>query len=79
MKAILRAEPILVLALALALTVPAGAQDKTKAPVTYPELPTEIPANFKPVTDSLDFTRREVMIDLSTDHMGGVRIPGRKV
>jgi putative CocE/NonD family hydrolase len=30
----------------------------------YPDFPSEIPAQFKPVTDSFDYTRREVMIPM---------------
>src|SRR5215470_19527662 len=30
----------------------------------YPNFPSEIPAQFKPVTDSFDHTRREVMIPM---------------
>jgi putative CocE/NonD family hydrolase len=41
---------------------PAPAQ--TKPPATYPALPTEIPAEFKPVTDSFDYTKRSVMIPM---------------
>lgn len=44
--------------------LPATAQTKTKPPTTYPELPTEIPAKFKPVDSTFDFTRRKVMIPM---------------
>src|SRR5262245_9476311 len=37
-------------------------QTETKAPATYPALPSEIPAKFKPVSDSFDYTKRQVMI-----------------
>ena len=45
---------------------PAAAQPepKTKAPATYPTLPSEIPAEFKPTNDGFDHTRREVMIPM---------------
>lgn len=42
---------------------PAMAQDKAK-PTTYPELPSEIPAKFKPAIASFDHTRRKVMIPM---------------
>ena len=64
MKASVRAVPFLVSVFALALAIPALAQDKSKPPATYPELPSEIPAEFKPVTDSFDHTRRNVMIPM---------------
>src|ERR1019366_8226041 len=44
--------------------LPAMAQDKAKPPATYPALPSEIPATFKPKNDSFDHTRREVMIPM---------------
>ncbi len=40
------------------------APPKAPAPPKYPALPSEIPAEFKPVTDSFDHTRREVMIPM---------------
>lgn len=43
---------------------PALAQTETKPPVTYPDLPSEIPAKFTPKTDSFDYTRRTVMIPM---------------
>ena len=30
----------------------------------YPDLPSETPAKFEPVTDSFDYVRREVMIPM---------------
>src|SRR5262249_25164464 len=39
----------------------AGAQDQRKS---YPNLPSETPANFQPVTDSFDYIRRDVMIPM---------------
>jgi putative CocE/NonD family hydrolase len=65
MKLIVRAVPFLgsVLAMAL-LAMPTTAQSKAKPPATYPALPTEIPAEFKPVTGSFDHTRRQVMIPM---------------
>src|SRR5206468_9465413 len=59
-----RAVPLLILLFAVAFAIPALAQDKTKPPAAYPELPGEIPAKFKPVTDSFDYTRRNVMIPM---------------
>src|SRR5438445_13310126 len=64
MKPIVRAVPFLLSVFALAFAFPALAQDKTKPPATYPELPSEIPAEFKPRTDSFDHARREVMIPM---------------
>src|SRR6516162_6956581 len=64
MKPTVRAVSILLSAFALALTTAAMAQDKSKPPATYAELPSEIPAKFKPVTDSFDYTRRKVMIPM---------------
>src|SRR5207244_8177972 len=49
---------------ALGFALPAITQDKTKPPATYPQLPSEIPEQFKPVTDSFDYTRREVMVPM---------------
>src|SRR5947209_6458039 len=45
---------------------PAAAQPepKTKAPATYPALPSEIPAEFKPTNAGFDHTRREAMIPM---------------
>jgi hypothetical protein len=64
MKPIVRAVPFLVSVFALAFAIPAMARDKSKPPGTYPELPSEIPAKFKPVTNSFDYTRRNVMIPM---------------
>ena len=41
---------------------PARAQDQ--APATYPALPSEIPAKFKPTNAGFDHTKREVMIPM---------------
>jgi putative CocE/NonD family hydrolase len=64
MKPLMRAVPFLVSVFAIAFATAAPAQDKSKPPATYPELPTEIPAKFKPVTDSFDYTRRTVKIPM---------------
>jgi putative CocE/NonD family hydrolase len=64
MKPSVRAVPFLVAVFALAFALPGITQDKTKPPATYPELRSEIPAEFKPVTDRFDFTRRTVMIPM---------------
>jgi putative CocE/NonD family hydrolase len=64
MKFIARVAPFLASILTIAFAIPALAQDKSKPPASYPELPSEIPAKFKPVTDSFDYTRREVMIPM---------------
>jgi putative CocE/NonD family hydrolase len=57
--------------LALAATVSAGAlsaapqpQPAAAAPRSYPELPSEIPATFTPVTDRFDHERRSVDIPM---------------
>src|SRR5713101_7785583 len=65
MKLMASASSLLVSVLGITLfAIPTMAQEKTKPPVTYPELPSEIPATFKPVTDSFDHTRRKVMIPM---------------
>jgi putative CocE/NonD family hydrolase len=64
MKSLGRAAPILVAVVAVAAAISALAQDKSKPPATYPELPSEIPAQFKPVTDAYDYTRRVAMIPM---------------
>jgi uncharacterized protein len=64
MKPLVRAVPLLASVVALAFVVPATSQQKAKPPATYPELPSEIPAQFKPVTDRFDHTRRTVMIPM---------------
>src|SRR5260370_11138436 len=65
MKPIVRAVPFLLSVFALALCViPALAQTGTKQPATYPALPSQIPAQFKPVTSSFDHTRSSVMIPM---------------
>src|SRR5689334_15826051 len=46
------------------IPLPALAQTDPKPPATYPKLPSEIPAKFKPVTDSFDYTKRKVMIPM---------------
>jgi len=45
---------------ALSLVQPSAAQ----APAHYPDLPSETPANFQPVTDSFEYTKRDVMIPM---------------
>ena len=52
-----------VLALAT-LAGTASAQDEAKPPATYPALPSEIPAKFKPTNDGFDHARRDVMIPM---------------
>jgi putative CocE/NonD family hydrolase len=64
MKPSVRAVPLLVPVFALAFASQALAQDKTEPPAKYPQLPSEIPAKFKPVTDRFDHTRRNVMIPM---------------
>ncbi len=49
----------------LAFAMPATARDKIKPPATYPELPSEIPAQFKLRSPTVfDHTRRNVMIPM---------------
>jgi uncharacterized protein len=64
MRLVVRAVPFLVAFCAMDFAMSVAAQDKDKPPATYPELPSEIPAKFKPVTDSFDHTRRNVMIPM---------------
>jgi putative CocE/NonD family hydrolase len=53
------------LALALfAFVEPISAQNDAKPSKTYPELPSEIPEEFKPVQDTFDFTKRSAMIPM---------------
>jgi putative CocE/NonD family hydrolase len=52
---------------ALLAATPAAAQSTEAGPTPpalYPELPSETPAHFEPVTDSFDFIRRDVMIPM---------------
>jgi hypothetical protein len=44
--------------------VPATAQTEIKPPATYPDLPSEMPAKFKPKNESFDYSRRKVMIPI---------------
>src|SRR5262245_36314715 len=55
--------PVSVLAIAW-FAVPAMAQTEAKPPATYPALPSEIPAKFKPKTGSFAHTRRKGMIPM---------------
>src|SRR4051812_40465370 len=43
---------------------PRMAQTKPRAPATYPALPSEIPAKFKPANEGFDYVRRDVMIPM---------------
>ena len=43
---------------------PVMAQAEPKPPATYPDLPSEIPAKFKPTNDGFDYSKREVMIPM---------------
>jgi|SRR5579859_1138272 len=47
----------------LLITLPVLAQTSA-SPITYPELPSETPAKFQPVTDSFDYIRRVAMIPM---------------
>src|SRR6476646_2611634 len=65
MKPIARAVPLLVSVFAIAwFAMPAMPQTGTKPPVSYPELPSEIPAKFKPARGSFDYARRKVKIPM---------------
>ena len=48
----------------LSIATPLLAQPASKASDADRRLPTEIPADFKPVTDKFDYTRREAMIPM---------------
>jgi uncharacterized protein len=43
---------------------PNAALAQNKQPATYPSLPSEVPAQFKPVTSAFDYGRRDVMIPM---------------
>ncbi len=65
----LRRISLLLPLLAVLIAFPAAARESGEpqnqsAPVTYPQLPSEIPATLTPVRDSFDFERREVMIPM---------------
>jgi putative CocE/NonD family hydrolase len=64
MNAIGRAVLFVASLVAIGFAIPALPQEPAKPPATYPELPSEIPAKFKPVTDSFDHTRRPVEIPM---------------
>src|SRR5579863_3446270 len=40
------------------------AQSVSLPPATYPDLPSETPAKFEPLTDSFDYIKRDVMIPM---------------
>ncbi|HMB82875.1 MAG TPA: CocE/NonD family hydrolase, partial [Terriglobales bacterium] len=44
--------------------VESSAAQTAQPPVTYPALPSETPAKIEPVTDSFDYTKRDVMIPM---------------
>ncbi len=50
--------------LALLLAMAPGAAQAPPPPAKYPDLPSETPAKFEPVTDGFDHVRREVMIPM---------------
>jgi putative CocE/NonD family hydrolase len=65
MKPIARAVPLLVSVFAIAcFALPALPQAEPKPPASYPELPSEIPAKFKPAHGSFDYVRRKEMIPM---------------
>jgi putative CocE/NonD family hydrolase len=43
---------------------PALAQSEHKPPATYPALPSDIPAKFKPTNEGFDYVKRDVMIPM---------------
>jgi putative CocE/NonD family hydrolase len=43
---------------------PAPAQSESKPPATYKDLPSDIPARFKPAHESFDYVKRDVMIPM---------------
>jgi hypothetical protein len=55
---------IAVLAFLSLLAQPVAAQTDSQPPATYPELPSEIPAQFKPTFEGFDHQRREVLIPM---------------
>ena len=61
-KSISVSAPLIALLAALLLIPSSNAQ--TAPPTSYPNYPSEIPANFKPVTGSFDHDRRDVMIPM---------------
>ena len=61
-KSISVSAPLIALLAALLLIPSSNAQ--TVPPTSYPNYPSEIPANFKPVTGSFDHDRRDVMIPM---------------
>lgn len=66
MKSIDRVLPLTLLASCLGVlpfTLPVLAQTPP-TPTTYADLPSEIPSEFKPVTESFDYVRREVKIPM---------------
>ena len=52
------------LGLLVTLSAPPSAQTPAVASPQYPGLPSEIPARFEAVSDSFDYTRRDVMIPM---------------
>ena len=44
--------------------VESSAAQTAQPPITYPALPSETPAKIEPVTDSFDYTKRDVMIPM---------------
>jgi len=49
---------------AMLLVGSSPAQTAPPPPATYPDLPSEMPAKFEPVTNSFDYARRDVMIPM---------------
>ena len=67
MKSIDRVRTPALIALALTAVLfvqPAAAQKALPTRPKYPDLPSETPAKFQPVTDAFDYVRREVMIPM---------------
>jgi len=61
-----RARTLLLFALVIGALLTAGSLSGQNPPpqVKYPALPSETPAQFQPVTDSFDYTRRDAMIPM---------------
>src|SRR6516165_6088838 len=61
----IRLRVLLALVFGIALSVETTtAQTETRAPATYPGLPSEIPAKFTPTNHGFDYTKRDVIIPM---------------
>jgi putative CocE/NonD family hydrolase len=59
-----RLDPMTLVVCAVAVLAAAGPVAGQEPKPAYPDLPSETPARFEPVTDSWDYARREVMIPM---------------